>query len=193
MAEKALSNHSYETYLTLEKESEQKYEFHDGFISAMAGGTPEHSLIAGNFILAIGRFLLDNSKNCAAYTSDLRVRIEATNRTYHPDAAVICGKADRSAKDTLAVTNPVLILEVLSDSTSSFDRGTKFSHYRTLPSLREYVLISQSEPMVDTYYRTEEGTWIINTVTDLDSTVAFQSLGCEVNMRDIYRMVEGIG
>ena len=192
MAEKAISTYSYEAYLALEAEAEVKYEFHDGFITAMAGGSPEHGQIAGNFTWAATGSLVKAGKKCITYNSDVKIHISAARRTFYPDASIVCEKPERSEKDPQAITNPILILEVLSDSTAGFDRGAKFTYYRQLPSLREYVLISQSEPMVDTYYRTDDGTWEIRTLTGLDETVLLKSLGCEVRMADIYRLVPGI-
>lgn len=192
MAEKALSNHTYEDYLALEAESDIKYEFHDGFIVAMAGGSPEHGLIAGNFISTVNGALSRGAKSCATFTSDVKVLIGATNRTYYPDASIVCGPYQRSPKDPNALTNPILILEVLSESKMAFDRGAKFAHYRQIPSLREYVLISQTEAMVDTYYRTDDGTWEIQTITGLSATVVLKSLQCEVQMAEIYRLVPGM-
>lgn len=129
MAEKGSSNHTYKDYLALEAESDVKYEYHDGFIVAMAGGSPEHGLIAGNFISSVNGALLGGSKPCATFTSDVKVHIGATNRIYYPDASIVCGPYQRSPKDANALTNPILILEVLSESTMAFDRRAKFAHY----------------------------------------------------------------
>lgn len=192
MGQKALSGYTYEDYLALEKQSDGKYEFHDGFIVAMAGGSPEHGQIGMNFCRAIGNELEKKGKACITYSSDVKIRIEASHRTYYPDASVVCEKPEKSQHDPLAITNPVLILEVLSESTAAFDRGSKFSHYRTLPSLKEYVLISQTEAMVDTYYRTDDGTWEIRTIIGREEMVQLKSLDCEIRMADIYRLVPGI-
>lgn len=192
MGEIALSNSTYQAYLALEAESDAKYEFHDGMITAMAGGTLEHGQIAMNAARALGNALEAANKPCITYSSDVKVHIASSRRTFYPDASIVCGKAIRSEKDPNALSNPILILEVLSDSTASFDRGAKFTHYRQMDSLKEYVLISQSEAMVDTYYRTEDGTWEINTITDLMALVRLKSIDCEIRMADIYRLVPGI-
>ena len=192
MREEAVSTYTYEAYLSLEQESEIKYEFHDGFIVAMAGGSPEHSQIATNFTWAVNNALRNNNKSCISYNSDLKIQIDATRRSYYPDASVVCDKPIRSDKDNNAITNPILIVEVLSESTAAFDRGNKFAHYRQIPSLREYILISQEEATVDTYYRTDNGTWEIQTIMGLDKKVLLKSISCEISMADIYRLVEGI-
>ena len=192
MGEKAISTYNYKEYLDVEANSDQKFEFHDGFITAMAGGSPEHSQIAVNFINASSNSLDENKKSCIVYNSDLKISIESTRRTYYPDASIVCEKPDRSDKDNNAITNPILILEVLSESTQGADRGYKFTHYRQIPSLREYVLVSQEEAMVDTFYKTADGTWEINSMIGLGDTVILKSLGIEISMKSIYRRVEGI-
>ena len=189
MGEKALSVYSYEAYLALEAESDTKYEYHDGMITAMAGGSPEHGQIAVNFTRFAGNALSMNNKPCIIYSSDVKVHISTTKRTFYPDASIVCEKPAKSDKDPHAITNPLLILEVLSESTMAFDRGAKFAHYRNIPSLKEYVLVSQNEAMVDTYYRTEDGTWEITTIIGLDKTVLLKSIGCEISMADIYLLV----
>lgn len=185
MGEKALGNSTYEDYLVIEAESEVKYEFHDGHIMAMAGGTLGHAQVAANFIWATKSALMKGQNPCNIYSSDAKVHIKAANRIFYPDASVVCGTPTTSEKDANALTNPRLILEVLSESTAAFDRGAKFFHYRQLLSLQEYVIISPVEPLVDTYYRTKEGFWDIHTYTKLDEIVALKSLDCEVTMADI--------
>jgi Uma2 family endonuclease len=105
---------------------------------------------------------------------------------------MVCGPDQRSEKDPRALANPSLILEILSDSTEAKDRGMKFRHYRQLPSLREYVLISQTEAAVDTYYRTDNGTWEIESILGLDQSVLLKSIGGTLALADIYRNVDGL-
>ncbi|MDP5168685.1 MAG: Uma2 family endonuclease [Bacteroidia bacterium] len=192
MAEKALANSSYETYLALEAESDTKYEFHDGFIVAMAGGTPAHSQLGANIVRFMGNALDAAGKPYRVFNSDLKVRIDAMNRTFYPDASVVCEEPQVSDKDPHAVINPVLIVEVLSDSNEKYDRGEKFNYYRQLPSFQEYILVHQNMAMVDRYYRQKGDLWEIKTIRGLDETVELKSLGCALNMRDLYRLVAGI-
>lgn len=192
MGQKAISTYSYQEYLEIEKNSDQKWEFHDGFITAMAGGTPEHGQISLNILRAVGNALESAQKPCITYSSDVRVHIEASRRSFYPDGSVVCDKPERSPIDKNALVNPILIIEVLSETTAEMDRGTKFTHYRKIPTLREYVLVSQTEAKVDTYYRLENGTWEIHTIEGLDTIVKLKSLGLDVPMKAIYRMVEGI-
>lgn len=190
MGEKALTNHSYDTYLQLEKESGVKHEFHDGFIVAMAGGTGNHSKLGANAIWATTNSLIGAGKNCNVFNSDLKIRVENTNRVYYPDATIVCDPPIYSSTDKNALTNPSLIIEVLSESTEGFDRGEKFFHYRQIPSLREYVLVSQAEARVEIFFRVEDNLWQMTTADGLDAEVSFKSLGITVTMQDLYRMVE---
>lgn len=192
MGEIALSGYSYEEYLALEASSDTKYEYHDGFIVAMAGGTPEHGQIGTNFTRVAGNALINSGKFCIVYNSDVKVHIQKIRRSFYPDASIACGQVKKSTLDKNAITNPVLILEVLSEGNQRFDRGAKFSYYRQLDSLREYVLIWQTEAIVDTYYLTDDGTWEIKTYRGLDEKVLLKSIGCEVRMKDIYWLVPGI-
>lgn len=180
----------YETYLSLEAESDTKYEYHDGFIVAMAGGTPRHSQICSNAERFIGNALDANGRPCIVYNSDLKVRVESVNRTYYPDATVGCEEALFSLKDRNALINPILIVEVLSEGTEERDRGIKFFHYRKLESLQEYVTISQQEPEVNTYYRQDDNIWEIKTTLGLEATVEIKSLGVNLRMQDLYRLVK---
>ncbi|MEM6800217.1 MAG: Uma2 family endonuclease [Bacteroidota bacterium] len=187
MGEKVLPNYSYEAYLALEVESEVKYEYHDGMIVAMAGGTLEHGVIISNFMR-----VLPEMENCTILPSEVKVHIEASNRTFYPDVSIVCGEFEKSEKDKHAITNPLLIVEVLSEGTAAFDRGEKFAHYREIPVLKEYVLVSQSAPLVDTYFRTENGTWEIETIRSLTESVYLKSIDCEIPMDKIYRKISGI-
>ena len=151
---------SYEEYLAREKKSETKHEYVNGEIYSMAGGTPEH----GRLAIAVGR-ILGNAlagRPCAVFSSDVRVRIEATGRSTYPDLSVVCGRLERAADDADAITNPVAIVEILSESTEASDRGDKFAHYRQLASLREYVLVSQSTRRIEVFRRNESGDWVLS-------------------------------
>lgn len=181
----------YEAYLSLSQHSDAKYEYHDGYVTAMAGGSPEHGQITTNTGRAIGNALEAQQKECIVYSSDVRVRIEQSNRTFYPDLSVVCDALKKSEKDPSALLNPILIIEVLSDSTANFDRGNKFAHYRKIPSLQEYVLISQHEAIVDAYFQAQAGLWEIQTVIGMAEKVLLKSIPCEIAMADLYRLVPG--
>ncbi len=193
MGQKALSYASYETYLALEAESDIKYEYHNGFIVAMAGGTPAHSQLGANAVTELNIALRAKKNPCRVYNSDLKVRMDSLNLTYYPDATVGCDAPVYSEKDPHALINPTLIVEVLSPGNEKSDRGNKFHHYRHLPSLREYLLIDQQQVMVDVFFQQAPNLWETRTVTGLEGIVPLQSLGVEIRLRDLYAQVPGLG
>ena len=177
-----------EEYLALERAAEYRSEYFSGKMFAMAGGTPEHSLISANLIRELGNAL--KGHRCAAYDKDLRIEISDTGLFTYPDASVICGPLDRSSRGNDMATNPTVLLEVLSDSTEAYDRGSKFAHYRTIPSFREYVLISQKEPLVEVFFRLPDGTWQLRPVSGCDSVAQLQSLNVVLRLAEIYDRIE---
>ncbi|MEM6347127.1 MAG: Uma2 family endonuclease [Bacteroidota bacterium] len=190
MAERAVGTYDYAAYLEVEREADMKYEYHDGMITAMAGGSPEHGQIAANFTRGIGNTLGD--RPCSVYSSDVKIRVDASNRTFYPDVSVVCGQTQKSTQDPNALVNPILIVEVLSESTAAFDLGVKFDHYRQLASLQQYILISQDETRVHSYYRTQDGTWEIHTFREWAESIFLKSVQAEIKMSDIYRRLPGI-
>lgn len=144
-------------YLELERTSDVKHEFINGEVYAMAGGSAEH----GALVLAVARALGNalDGKPCRTFSSDVRVRVESTASNFYPDVSVVCGKLATARDDEHAITNPVVLVEVLSDSTERNDRGPKAAHYRRLASLKEYVLVSQDERRVEVQRLNEHGTW----------------------------------
>jgi Uma2 family endonuclease len=185
VVEPAPDRMTYEEYLAAEAVSDTKHEYLRGEIFAMAGGTPTHARLA----MAVGTALSNalSTRPCVVYSSDLRVRIEGTDLSTYPDITVICGSFEHSKIDANATTNPVLIVEILSDSTEAYDRGEKFAHYRRLPSLREYVLVSQREPRIESYCRNEAGEWVL-TEARTGETLALRSLeGVRLETDAIYR------
>ena len=151
---------TYAAYLEAEEASPTKHEYLRGEVYAMAGGTPEHAAL----MMAVGAELTMalRGRPCRVYASELRIRIEATDLSTYPDVSVVCGPPAISNIDRNAITNPVLIVEVLSDSTEAYDRGEKFGHYRHLPSLREYLLVSQHRPKLESYRKNEQGIWMLS-------------------------------
>jgi Uma2 family endonuclease len=177
-------------YVHRERESLDKHEYRDGEILLMAGGTADHSLLLANVIRRIGNRL--EGKPCHVYESNLRVRIPRTVLYTYPDASVICGppKFDPNDPTGETVTNPRLIVEVLSASTEAYDRGEKFDRYRLLDSLEEYVLVSQSAPRIETFLRQAEGTWLFTATSGLDSAAKLRSLEIELPLREVYAGIE---
>lgn len=172
-----------EEYLEREKTSLVKHEYHNGEVFAMAGGTPPHSLLGTNATGELRNAL--RGKPCRPYNGDLQVAISRRKYVY-PDATVICGKPTFFEENSIAPNNPVVIVEVLSESTASYDRTGKFMRYCQIPSFREYVLIEQTFPFVEVRTRNETGTWEIRTYGHLDDTVELKSIEVLVAMRDLY-------
>jgi Uma2 family endonuclease len=150
--------YSYADYRALEDESNVRHEYRDGEILAMAGGTPEHAELAGRVLAALSRQL--EGKPCRVYPSDLRIRILATGLATYPDVSVVCGPVERDPGDPNAVTNPRLLVEVLSDRTEAYDRGAKLDHYRQLTSLSAYLLVSHRSPELELRTRSADG-WTV--------------------------------
>jgi len=153
----ARHHYTYEDYLALEHDSELKHEFADGEIFAMAGGSPRHSALAFRISAA-----LENTRpsGCTGFQSDMRIRILATGRASYPDVSMVCGpiELDPDDRSGTTITNPALIIEVLSPSTEDVDRVSKWRDYQRIPSLQEYVLVNQ-EPRVEIYRRLASGSW----------------------------------
>jgi Uma2 family endonuclease len=150
---------TYAAYLAAEETADVKHEYLRGEVFAMAGGTPAHARLAAAIIGELRNALAD--RRCEVFTSDLRVRIDGTDLSTYPDVTVVCSDFQPATIDRNAATNPVLIVEVLSESTEAYDRGEKFAHYRRLPSLREYLLVSSGEPRLESYARNSAGEWVL--------------------------------
>lgn len=142
---------SYEEYLAFEQQAEHKHEYVNGEVYAMAGGSPEHARLATRLAAALLQRLADRPRE--VFSSDLRVRNLATGRSTYPDVTVVCDRLEHAPDDAQAVTNPVLIAEVLSEGTERQDRGDKWRHYQRIESLQTYVLVSQAEPRVEVFRR----------------------------------------
>jgi Uma2 family endonuclease len=153
----------------------------------MAGGAAMHSLASTNLTAAIKGSLGLNPSRCRAFNSDLRIRIPATGLRTYPDASVICGpiQYDEEDEEKTTATNPILIAEVLSPATEGYDRGKKFEHYQTLSSLRQYVLVSQSEPKIETYLRQSDGTWQYACISGLEGRAKLDSLNVELALAEV--------
>ncbi|MBS1795049.1 MAG: Uma2 family endonuclease [Acidobacteria bacterium] len=184
---KKKKKYTAEEYLALEEKAEFRSEYDDGVITAMAGGSLDHARIVANLSRSIGNRI---SGDCSALTSDLRVRVENYRKFYYPDVLILCGEPAFYEKRNDTVTNPVLIVEVLSKSTEAKDRGEKMLAYRTLESLREYVLISQDKAVVEQYTKTAGGDWIHKATIGLKSRVKLESVGVELGLEEVYQRVK---
>ena len=176
------SRQTHEDYLVLEAVSAQKHEFYRGEVFAMAGGTFRHSDISSNVLAAL-RVML-RGKSCRAMNSDMRLHTPSGLDTY-PDVSAFCGTAELTDKET-TLLNPALIVEVLSPSTRDYDKGGKFTLYRSIPSLRDYLLVDSEEVFVEHFRWTRAGEWVLHEYRESSDEVPLGSIdGCLV-VAEIY-------
>jgi Uma2 family endonuclease len=177
-----------EEYLALEEKAEYRSEYYQGEIFAMAGSTDDHNIIVNNISARMN--LAFRGKDCIAFTLDLRLWAEARRLFTYPDIYVVCGKREyyKNRKDT--ITNPVLIIEVLSDSTEDYDRGKKFDFYQTIPTLREYLLIDQYKFHVEQFSLGADGKWALTEHKNADDILRCTSVDFQIPLREIYSEVE---
>lgn len=175
---------SYPEFVEFEKNAEQKHEFLRGEVLAMAGGSPEHAALA----LAVGAELRQplRGKPCRVYSSDAAVYVEATDLQTYPDVSVVCGELKTASENKHAITNPVVLVEVLSASTEGYDRGAKAGHYRQLGSLHELVFLAQDEPRIEVQRRGESGQWEIWEARRGES-IELRSLGISLSVDAVYQ------
>jgi Uma2 family endonuclease len=184
-----VSVYRFDDYLAVERElTDAKNEYVAGEVFAMSGGSYEHSLIAANLTRQLGNQL--NGSPCTALTSDMRIRVEAADACFYPDLSVLCGEPVFHDDRRDVLTNPVLIAEVLSSATESYDRGGKFAHYRRLPSLRHYLLIAQDRVAVDVFTRQPDDRWLLEAHAELDAEMGLERPACRLSVRDIYARVD---
>ncbi|MBI2892547.1 MAG: Uma2 family endonuclease [Deltaproteobacteria bacterium] len=157
--------YSYDEYLAYERDSGTKHEYEDGEITAMAGGSRRHNALASRISAALEAA---RRSGCVAFQSDQRVRVLATGKATYPDATMVCGPIEGDPADPSGqtITNPTLIVEVLSPSTEEEDRGNKWQHYQMIPALREYVLVSQAQSRIECYRRLPGGVWEYRDATE---------------------------
>src|SRR5665213_2233034 len=174
-------------YLEIERRAEGKSEFLDGEMFAMSGGTRSHNLIASNMNRAIGNQL--EGCPCVVYTSDMRVKVQADGLYTYPDVSVACAEEEFADEYEDILLNPTVIVEILSDSREAYDRGKKFALYRQIPSLREYLLVSQHEPRVEQFIRQDSGEWLLREMTGLESKLSLPSIDIAIAMAKVYANV----
>lgn len=178
--------YSVDEFLAFEEKSDVRHEYFDGEIFDMAGGTATHSLAKVNTTTALSNALKQGG--CRVYDSDLMIKCPTGLRTY-PDASVVCEEPNFEGESEIVLLNPLVIIEVLSESTEAYDRGRKFDHYRTIPSLREYVLVAQDRAHVDHYQFQDYGIWTLRDYDSVQSAVKFPILECEIPLAEIYANV----
>ncbi len=175
-------------YLAIERAALFKSEFLDGEMFAMAGGSPMHSLIAANLIRELGTKL--KGRPCKPFTSALRLKVEATGLFTYPDVSVICGPLQFAAGTDDTVVNPSLLIEVLADSTEAYARGEKFLHFRQMPSLKEYLLVSQRLSRIEQFLRRPNDEWALRTAEGREGTLTLPSLELALELNEVFAGVD---
>lgn len=173
-------------YIAREREVETRSEYIAGEIFAMAGASVFHNRITRNLMRQIDGQL--RGKDCEAFGSDLRVATSASHYCY-PDLTVVCGELELTDASLDTLTNPTLIVEVLSPTTEAWDRGGKAQRYRRMASLQEYILVSQDRPHIERYVRQANGQWLLSEVNGLDASLPLEAIGCALALAAVYEQV----
>ena len=185
MAEPAhAANYTPSEYFALEEHANVKHEYLGGAIYAMAGGTPEHgermSYANGALVAQL------RGRPCRVYSADVRIGVLATGLVTYPDTSVACGPVERDPNDRNTITNPIVLVEILSPRTAAYDRGDKLKHYKKLPSLREVILVAHDRALIELWHRADDGTWQ-RSEHGAGSTLPLASIDCTLDVDDIYR------
>ncbi len=180
------TRYTAEEYLTLERSASCKSEFHDGQIYAMTGASRRHNLITVNIARELSVQL--KKRPCEAYINDMRVKVAEARSYHYPDIVVVCGTPQFEDAHVDTLLNPTLLIEVLSSSTEAYDRGGKFAHYRKIPTLREYLLVTQDQPSIERYQR-QGDVWILSEAVGLDAAVSLESIDCVLSLSEVYDKV----
>lgn len=174
-------------YLELERKADFKSEYYNGEIFAMAGASLIHNEIVANLISIFNQFLKD--KPCKVYPSDLRLRIEKSGLYTYPDITIVCGKTELLDNKFDTLKNPTVLIEVLSDSTEKYDRGQKFSFYREIPSLKEYILVSSKTMKIEKFKRLEDGNYLYIESNE-HQPFPIDSIDMNLNLEDVYNKID---
>ncbi|MCU0490062.1 MAG: Uma2 family endonuclease [Chloroflexaceae bacterium] len=175
-------------YLAFERASSTRHEYYNGRVYAMAGATEAHNLIAGNVIAALHGQL--RAKPCRVYPSDMRVKVRKTGLNTYPDVIIVCGQPEFVDDTGDTITNPIVIVEILSPSTERYDRGMKFQHYRTIATLQEYLLIAQDHHRIEHFSRQSNGLWQLQEAVGLEEQIVIRAIDCILALADVYEKVE---
>jgi Uma2 family endonuclease len=176
-----------EQYLEMERASESRSEFYDGYVYAMSGASLPHGIITGNITRALGNQL--ERRPCLVVPTDLKIRVSPQGLYAYPDVVVVCGEPKLADRRNDILLNPTVIIEVLSPSTEAYDRGFKFHQYQLVESLQEYGLVSQTEARVEIFRRQPNGEWLLAESPGVDAVCHFKSIACEIALAEIYLKV----
>lgn len=182
--------YTHEEYLRIEERTKSKNEFYDGLIVPVAGTKATHNEISANIVGTLKAAVRPLSKKYRIYTSDQKIRIESEDTTVYPNALVICEKPEFWNGREDIIVNPFVIVEVLSKSTQNYDRGEKFMLYQRLPSLKEYIVVEQHTPLVESWYQLEENTWQKTAAQGTDGLLSIRSLGITLHLDEVYEHID---
>ncbi len=176
-------------YLEIERASlDCKHEYYRGEMFAMGGASRQHNRATANLTGLIHAAL--RHSHCEVLGSDMRVKVDATGLYTYPDLTITCEKPEFEDKNLDTLLNPQVIFEVLSKSTEAYDRGKKFGHYRSLPSLKEYFLVSQDRPQIDRFFLSDGGDWRFSDASGLDASITIAAIDLVLPLREVYARVE---
>ncbi len=179
--------YTIEEYVELEKNSEERFEYFNGEVFSMAGGSPDHARISGRIFSLLENVLIESQ--CEAFNSEMRIKVPGAWPYRYPDVSVVCGEQIyEKFFGVEMLVNPILLVEVLSESTAAYDLGEKFTAYQSIESFREYLLVSQERPHVIHYVRQENG-WLRTETIGLENAVALESLDVTLPLSEIYARV----
>lgn len=174
-------------YLAMERQSPSKSEYLNGRIYAMSGASRNHNRITLN----LGAMLRAHLRGypCEPFINDLRVKVSPTGLYTYPDVVVVCGEPRFEDDQVDTLLNPKVIIEVLSESTEKYDRGEKFTHYRALESVTDYLLVAQHQPCIESFHRQADGSWLYSVAQDLEAQIDIAAIGCALRLEDVYERV----
>src|SRR2546423_2067781 len=181
-------HYTLEEYFELERRDEERYEYWNGEVFCMSGVSPEHDQIESNLNFHLRNKLA--GRNCRVFLANMRIKVPSAPPYRYADLSALCGEARfEKIGGVDALTNPSLIIEVLSESTEAYDRGDKFTHYKSVPTFSEYLLIAQHRPHVTQFVKQDEGSWLQHEFNDLNAALNLISLGCELTMTEVYQNI----
>jgi Uma2 family endonuclease len=188
MSARPRPKYTLEEYLKLDRKSEARLEYWNGEVFDTSGVSPQHDQIESNLHYHLRARL--EGRNCHVFLANMRIKVSSAPPYRYSDSSALCGEPQYETIEGLRVlTNPALIVEVLSDSTEAYDRGDKFTHYKSILSFREYLLVAQHRPHLSHFVRQDEGSWTYREYNDLEAVVKLAALDCALTMREVYEHV----
>ena len=189
MSVRVKPRYTLEEYFELELASEERYEYFNGEVFCMSGVSPNHAQIESNLITALNNEL--RKRGCRVFPANIRIKVPAAPPYRYPDLAVVCEKPIYEEIGGIeALTNPVLLVEVLSPSAEAYDRGDKFTYYKSIPSFREYLLVAQHRPHITHYVKQSDDKWDYAETNDLTAGLYLPSVDCTLTLGEVYSDVE---